>query len=571
MSDVIYSELLYSPGYKVDFAVGTTYSLDLEAMLMVPAAFGMLGDGGNDITQHKSLLLEAIRQSSRHMAVFYNATSMGVPKNDLVIYPLLEKSLYPVRQVGSFHPKIWVIKETSMETHVSRIKVISMSRNLTMDDSIDTAVCMTGEMEAVKQDAEKHRPLIELLKYLARTYCTDKAMKRKIESLAADVAYVHRFDVDDPFVDYDFLPLSPALHKGWKEVMDSMQGRYMVVVSPFVTDSMIKDLTSRSGKENSILVTRTEMIDKCAIEHFGKVYGVNEEMINSGVGSINLHAKMYYVSYPPASDGFNYLYIGSANATTSAFSRNTEFLLRLKYKKHAASMDKFMEMMNGDNQFVRVTMPTCDEVTYDKESPEEATFKNVLKAQMEANVVQKGDSYGVEVTFGHFEQEVDVYLAPLQRRAMKTLIKERKVNFVGLELHQLSAFYVLTAGSGTEAVSSVVKIATKGIPGNRDQMIFQSVIDTKEKFIEYMSMKFTDNPMSYLYGLEEQQKLLQVKGCSGKDVVYTSLYEDMLRQIYRDPHSLDDVEDIINLLGKVVPKEFRTMYAVFKEAAKRLK
>ena len=38
-----YGSLLYPmPGYQLSFAVGTTYSLDLEALLSVPVSFGVL-------------------------------------------------------------------------------------------------------------------------------------------------------------------------------------------------------------------------------------------------------------------------------------------------------------------------------------------------------------------------------------------------------------------------------------------------------------------------------------------------------------------------------------------------
>ena len=41
---LMYGDMLNSPGYEVEFAVGLTYSLDLEALISVPISFGMLGD-----------------------------------------------------------------------------------------------------------------------------------------------------------------------------------------------------------------------------------------------------------------------------------------------------------------------------------------------------------------------------------------------------------------------------------------------------------------------------------------------------------------------------------------------
>lgn len=55
LKDLIYGEQLVSDGCKVDFAVGLTYSLNLEAMLTVPLAFGDLGELDSSVksrTQH---------------------------------------------------------------------------------------------------------------------------------------------------------------------------------------------------------------------------------------------------------------------------------------------------------------------------------------------------------------------------------------------------------------------------------------------------------------------------------------------------------------------------------------
>ena len=42
MQDLIYGDVLSTPGYDVEFAVGTTYSLDMKALLIVPYSLGCL-------------------------------------------------------------------------------------------------------------------------------------------------------------------------------------------------------------------------------------------------------------------------------------------------------------------------------------------------------------------------------------------------------------------------------------------------------------------------------------------------------------------------------------------------
>ena len=51
LKDLCYGDLLATPGYDVDYAVGTTYSLDLKSMLIVPYSLGMFGDLSGQVRQ----------------------------------------------------------------------------------------------------------------------------------------------------------------------------------------------------------------------------------------------------------------------------------------------------------------------------------------------------------------------------------------------------------------------------------------------------------------------------------------------------------------------------------------
>ena len=56
-----YSQMLCPPpGYDLEFAVGMTYSLDMEALLGVPVSLGMFEDYDSSATQNPFFLLAAI-------------------------------------------------------------------------------------------------------------------------------------------------------------------------------------------------------------------------------------------------------------------------------------------------------------------------------------------------------------------------------------------------------------------------------------------------------------------------------------------------------------------------------
>ena len=58
MQDLIYGDVLSTPGYDVEFAVGTTYSLDMKALLIVPYSLGMFGDLSENVKASPLFLLE---------------------------------------------------------------------------------------------------------------------------------------------------------------------------------------------------------------------------------------------------------------------------------------------------------------------------------------------------------------------------------------------------------------------------------------------------------------------------------------------------------------------------------
>ena len=89
LKDLIYGEQLVSDDCKVDFAVGLTYSLNLEAMLTVPLAFGDLGELESSVKQSPAFLLEGIRRSGDKIALFCNKGGIRVPSETRTVYSLL--------------------------------------------------------------------------------------------------------------------------------------------------------------------------------------------------------------------------------------------------------------------------------------------------------------------------------------------------------------------------------------------------------------------------------------------------------------------------------------------------
>ena len=90
-----YSELLRpDAGYTLDFAVGMTYSLDLEALLGVPVSLGLLDEADEGNLRSPLYVLEAIRKSADRIALFCNAGGIKLPDKIQSVYSLLENSVF---------------------------------------------------------------------------------------------------------------------------------------------------------------------------------------------------------------------------------------------------------------------------------------------------------------------------------------------------------------------------------------------------------------------------------------------------------------------------------------------
>lgn len=68
-NEVMYNEVLASDGFVVDYAVCTTYSLDMPTLLSVPFMLGTMSELTDDAMRSPHYVLEAINKSAGKFAV----------------------------------------------------------------------------------------------------------------------------------------------------------------------------------------------------------------------------------------------------------------------------------------------------------------------------------------------------------------------------------------------------------------------------------------------------------------------------------------------------------------------
>ena len=109
-------------GYAFDRAVGTTFSLDLAALLTAPVGFALLDreSQGRAPDDRPVALLEAVRANADRIDVFCQAGLIGLPPNYQAIVSYLETSIHEVtapRDGYIFHPKVWFIRYRRSDEH----------------------------------------------------------------------------------------------------------------------------------------------------------------------------------------------------------------------------------------------------------------------------------------------------------------------------------------------------------------------------------------------------------------------------------------------------------------------
>lgn len=587
-NDIVYTDVMQSDGYVVDYAILTTYSLDMPSLLSVPFMLGAMSDLTEATMRSPHLVLEAVNKSAGKFSVFCNAGCIAVPQANSKLYALLERSVVqialPAKGAGfvNFHSKVWVIKESNPDTEDSQIKVVVLSRNLTCSNDLDVVCELVGHIgtkPATRKSRTRHKPLADFLEWLAER--STSKMRKQIRSIINDLDYVERFELaGSPFDDYSFFPMGIDGYDGMEQCLeDDMldHATEIVVISPFVDQKTLEKMVACSPKARKTLITRHASVTNEVLQLFKDNDGVYapKEVLTDKVEKdvvVDLHEKVYFIRRYEGSLTYNHLYLGSTNATQNGFGRNVEFLLHLRFAPYKTSYDKFRGELIHDGKdcmFEQVTAVPAD-IKDIENTPDELLLRQAIATIQKADVEQHGEYYTVSIFCRKSrmpKEEVKIY--PLGCEALERILTDG-TTFEKLELAMLTEFYVLAVGD----IRRVVKIDTTGMPiEKRDCAIFRSIINTKAKFISYLAFMLTDDAEQYVLESQQMEKELSEMTTSTKEQeMSVSLYEDMVRMAYTDPDRIAAIRSVIAKAdASVIPDHFAELYASFENAIKQIR
>src|SRR6266508_3970666 len=246
-------------GYSLDLAVGTTYSLDLGALLTAPLAFAMFDAvGADDPTGIGPLaLLEAARRHANRITLFCQAGGIALPRRRSPALVYLEGSVVEVRRPAPervFHPKLWVLRYRAPDGPLLH-RVLCLSRNLTFDRSWDLVLRLDERPGAAVGDSQPLHDFLTELPGLALR-AMPRARVDTVASLAATLAGA-AFAPPEGFDQVEFWPLGGAAGRGWPFPSNAER---VLVVSPFLTGTALDRIAPNASR--ATLVSRPESIDE---------------------------------------------------------------------------------------------------------------------------------------------------------------------------------------------------------------------------------------------------------------------------------------------------------------------
>lgn len=597
------------PGYSLDFAVGTTYSLDLDALVGACIALGLAEDTDSELMKNPICLLEALRNTGDKVALFCEGSQIHLPGNVTPLYILLEGIVYQVATKAkkgisnypSFHPKFWLIRYVDDKDEKEYCyRFVILSRNLTFDRSWDVSFYMDGH---TGDTTSKNEPLADFLRYLVKQIPKSESENlkiRKMRSLIKELSHV-TFDTGmNEFKEYEFLPGGiPDGHGGVYSVLDTplIKGKddteeksfhELLVMSPFLSNDIIKQFNERSQwmeHAEYVLITRAESLAKLKPESCSNfdIYVLKDAVIDgeqaiSGEGNDyrkqDIHAKLYMMRKGSDSD----LYLGSLNASHNAVYGNVEFMLRLKSKNRYLNLQKLLDALFGgtadgaDNPFVQISCDMFEEKDSETQGTLDVVIKELNRLEPYATVEEAGEFYQQTVHFAPYENEekYEITLRPLLCNKVQKFAD--CMVFEKMALTELSEFYVLSVseeeGSST---GRVIKIPTEGLPKEREQKIISSVIgDNPQNFYRYVAFLLGDNYVSGALDADMMAGEGNVGGRKYSADHIPALYEKMLQTAVNAPERFAEIERLVEAVSEdnVIPEGFKKLYKTFKEVVR---
>lgn len=596
-------------GWELVHAVGTTYSLDLQALLFAPLSFALFDWALDDDGRPNPIaMLEALRRYADRTTVFCQAGQIGLPADYPPLLVYLEPSVVPVTAPtpdAIFHPKLWLLRFRDPDTQEpDRYRLLCLSRNLTFDTSWDTALVLDGERRRGGETVSQNRPLVAFVRALVDAVPRlDPARRQAITDLAGDVADV-RFDAPEGFDSVRFHPLGLA-DGGWPVRAGADR---VLVMAPFLTAGTLGRLT-RDGSGH-VLVSRPEMIDAvgpAGVVGFDGVYVLSEAAVQPDVLAADdrdperdpytapvldeargdavdadpsgLHAKLVVGEY----GGQVRLYTGSANATDAAYGGNVEFVVELRTRQPDIGIDRLLAQEDGVTTLRTLLEPYEPNPDGQAEPSAGERLGRVLDvarrrlgacrftAVLTPTAGEAG--YGLELSTGDAVdlpgEVTGVHCWPISKGQGHQVTPRigpdgLAASFGRVAEEGITAFYAFEVHAADEDAQDLVRFVVGaelvGAPEDRAEQVIVQILRDRQDVLRYLLFLLADTTGGYAALMEQLAAIGNARrDRSGGALLEPPLFETLLRALARAPSRLDHIAGLLDDLraseraGELIP------------------
>lgn len=600
-SRVLYGEILRAPiGYELDAAVATTYSLDFETALVIPATLAFHAAENRMQTLDTPLaLLEGLERIASKLAIFCEGGRIaGIPRGANRLTALLEDTVTEVAapRGGAFHPKLWLLRFTSVSgLEEPKMRLALLSRNLTTDMSWDLSLALDG---AIGTEAEPgNAPISSLLHALPDMSSgrkTPRHVRNIVTSLAKDVERTKWF-CPSPMRSVSFA-VNGLTDKPWRPKIGAKIG----IISPFVTDGALEALVRGIDPENAWLLGRSEelaLLKGETIDKFGHVQVLDDmaetedgedvsEEAHSKVPARGLHAKAFITERYSSTE----ITMGSGNATSAALlsGSNVEVFATLSgYIRDIGSVEDQMAPENL-GRFLRDFVPeSADPAGADLavERRADALLREIAKASprlrceagpdnsvtlflsvKEAVNPPEGLSLRIWPLVAGEAWGIDVTTLSKTEFMLGRLALRDVTRWIGLRLLDRETGFCRDVSLGAELID---------LPETRTEEILRAIIENREAFLRYLRLLLGD--------VSDAAKTLLAAGSGGgadwgSSDADAPILENLVRALTGDGRQLRDVDRLITRLGDaagsdgpLIPPEFRMLWTSFRAVIPKAK
>ena len=576
--------------FRLESAMAVTFTLDLRALLMAPAALALTGPDGivSDGSEHEPIeLLHALRSNAGKITVFSQVGEIALPPSQRV-FAFLERAVVPVRAPlgGIVHPKVWVLRYEAVDGSAGsrpteqRLRVLIASRNLTFDESWDTVVRLD---EATDATGASLGPVGELFEGLlaAAVGAVSRDNRRRVRSLSAALRAT-RFalpaDVDDLRIHVLGLTDTPSPLPAAAE--------RSLIISPFVSDDFFTRVRPARVDE---LVSSPESLDLLGSAALGKVTTVyafddgsapdlaSEEVRASpddpGRPLVGLHAKVFAFE----DTGRARLFLGSANATGAAFSSNVEILVELVGPTASLGIDRLCDGTGDEPGLRDLFLPYRSALGGDHGNGSgtlDSARRAIAQLHFEGVVEKSGTGWAVTYRSRDPVRAPDgteIHCWPLASAGNRRRVGMGEPVEARFEttLEAISGFLAFELAHEDGAQTGfVVPVPLVGVPEHRERFLLRALVGNAERFLRYL-MALLDEDSDQMNLIDAVEGVSKDAAAGDSGPANLPVLEKLLRTMRRDPAKLAGLHPLVSDLAAddALPPGFAELWATIYDVA----